>query len=263
MNDHQGSTWEEIVGAANVSDKRIGVGGRRDQGCKGGVVRGDGAHFDAALRQSASQLTVRKLTPISSTKASPVRCSARAAIAKCQRRMLDDDEGVSTLTGSWYFTPDHGDEWYVGTTAAGVTTYEAETLYAQFGHWLESDADTNVVSINTYALGGVDATDDSCQYDGARLDHRETLGIRHHTVGYVGQLPRACRRDVRPPDRQHGRHDQHDPIGCVYRHGQLGGDIRTCSDTWRHRHGLPGRRDRFELVGQTSGDGFRQRRERL
>ena len=26
MNDHQGSTWEEIVGAANVSDKRIAEG---------------------------------------------------------------------------------------------------------------------------------------------------------------------------------------------------------------------------------------------
>ena len=66
--------------------------------------------------------------------------------------------GVKKLTGSWYFTPEHGDEWYVGTTAAGVTTYEAETLYAQFGHWLESDEDNLV---NTYALGGVDATGNS------------------------------------------------------------------------------------------------------
>ena len=30
--------------------------------------------------------------------------------------MVEGDEGEEELTGSWYFTPTDGDEWYVGTT---------------------------------------------------------------------------------------------------------------------------------------------------
>ena len=40
MNDHQGSTWEEIVGAANVSDKRIGVTGGGTKVVKAASVAG-------------------------------------------------------------------------------------------------------------------------------------------------------------------------------------------------------------------------------
>ena len=42
MNDHQGHTWAEIVGASNLVDKRIAVGGR-NQGREGCIVRRHGA----------------------------------------------------------------------------------------------------------------------------------------------------------------------------------------------------------------------------
>ena len=47
MNDHQGSTWEEIVGAANVSDKRIGVNGGGTTVVKAASVRRYDPHVDA------------------------------------------------------------------------------------------------------------------------------------------------------------------------------------------------------------------------
>ena len=132
---------------------------------------------------------------------------------------------VKKLTGSWYFTPEQ--RRWSGTSGqhalTGVTTYSPETLYAQFGHWLVDTKMTDTAQGQHLRVGRCGGGT-NYQYDG-RLN-REHWGWRHHTVGYVGQLPRACRRHVRPPDRQHGRHDQHDPIGCVYRHGQLGGDIR-------------------------------------
>ena len=43
---------------------------------------------------------------------------------------------TKTLTGSWFFTPTAGDEWYV-RNAADTVEYEAESLYARFGHWLD------------------------------------------------------------------------------------------------------------------------------
>ena len=43
MNDHQGHTWADIVGASNLVDKRIALaGGWRNQGCEGCVVRRHG-----------------------------------------------------------------------------------------------------------------------------------------------------------------------------------------------------------------------------
>ena len=70
--------------------------------------------------------------------------------------MVEGDEGEEELTGSWYFTPTDGDEWYIGTTADDVTTYSAETLYAKFGHWLSANAsDGDLIDVNTYAkIGG-------------------------------------------------------------------------------------------------------------
>ena len=240
MNDHQGSTWEEIVGAANVSDKRIAVDG------DGGGTKVVKAASVAGMTLTSMQpmrlrnggcLTVRKKTiRYRCTRASPARCSARAV--DCAVENVPDEDrdalvgaavmGVKKLTGSWYFTPEDGDKWYVGTTTAGVTTYTAETLYAKFGHWLVDSNNDNNAEVMTYALTGGNT-------EWPRID-REHCSRRHRTDGYVGQLPRSRRRDVRVPDRQPGRHDQHDPIGCVHRHGQLGGDIRTSkTDTWRHR----------------------------
>ena len=166
MNDHQGSTWEEIVGAANVSDKRIAVDGE-GEGTK--VVKAASvAGMTLTSMQTAAPMVPDGTQVTTDIEYKGIRGTVFCAGSDCAVENVPNDaedadvgavvEGVKKLTGSWYFTPEHGDEWYVGTTAAGVTTYEAETLYAQFGHWLESDEDNLV---NTYALGGVDATANS------------------------------------------------------------------------------------------------------
>ena len=151
MNDHQGSTWEEIVGAANVSDKRIAEGGGT-MVVKAASFAGmaldsftgsppavgeidDGAQFDTATYNG-------------------IPGTAFCAGSDCEVSEVDaDDDDESTLTGSWYFTPTSPMVWYAGTTDAvtGVTTYLPEDLYAQFGHWLEDDQNNDTAEVMTYA----------------------------------------------------------------------------------------------------------------
>ena len=68
--------------------------------------------------------------------------------------MVEDVAGIDTLTGSWYFTPDDPKEWYVKSTAEGVTTYSVEMMYAKFGHWLTGDGDdgSGNTEVNTFAF---------------------------------------------------------------------------------------------------------------
>ena len=147
MNDHQGSTWEEVVGAANVNDMRID--------------RGDGTKVVKAAsfaRMAVDSITtsppavgdeVTDGTEYDTANYMGIPGTVFCAGTDCK---VEDVDGVVTLTGSWYFTPTDGKEWYVGTTVAGVTTYAAETLYARFGHWLAESVGNNVV--NTYAMTG-------------------------------------------------------------------------------------------------------------
>ena len=111
MNDHQGSTWEEIVGAANVSDKRIGVGRRRrDQGCKGGV----GCRYDphdptgwAEMVPDGTQVTTGIMYKgIPGTVFCAGSDCAVEAVCPTTTDMDVVVMGVKKLTGSWYFTPD-------------------------------------------------------------------------------------------------------------------------------------------------------------
>ena len=72
--------------------------------------------------------------------------------------MVEGDIGSETLTGSWYFTPDEGDEWYVKLMAD--VDYTKETLYAEFGHWLTGAADdgSGNTEVNTFASSAGDRT---------------------------------------------------------------------------------------------------------
>ena len=54
------------------------------------------------------------------------------------------------MTGSWFFAPDEGDEWYVRDAADAQ--YMAETLYARFGHWLTTTGIDGDTEVNTYAM---------------------------------------------------------------------------------------------------------------
>ena len=68
-----------------------------------------------------------------------------------------DNEIVSELTGSWYFTPDMPKEWYLRSTTDGVMSYSPELAYARYGHWL-SEVESGAAVVNTYAATGATGT---------------------------------------------------------------------------------------------------------
>ena len=127
MNDHQGSTWEEIVGAANVSDKRIGKAG--------------GGGTEVVPAASVAGMTLTSVQPAEEDvddgtqvdtgimyKGIPGRVFCAGSDCAVEPVFDDADMEVTTvkkLTGSWFFTPaDSDEEWYVASTDAGVTTYD-------------------------------------------------------------------------------------------------------------------------------------------
>ena len=159
MNNHVGSTWADIVGAGNITKMRIATTDADN------TIATDEVDAASIVDQPASFVTtVEDLTGmgledgaqhVGTYKGIPgmVFCAGDdCAVAT----MGADEDLTQTLTGSWYFTPDEGDEWYVRNAAD--TEYMAETLYARFGHWLaENGADNTLTDINTYAMGGAGA----------------------------------------------------------------------------------------------------------
>ena len=149
MNNHVGSTWAEIVGAGNITKMRIATG-------TDATKEVDAASIEGRPLREGDDLTAEQLADGAQHpgfyKGIPgmVFCAGDdCAVAT----MGADEDLTQTLTGSWYFTPDAGDEWYVRNAAD--TEYMAETLYARFGHWLDENVDdTLLTDINTYAMGG-------------------------------------------------------------------------------------------------------------
>ena len=154
MNDHQGSTWAEIVGVENVRDMRIGVTG-------GGTKRVSAASFDG---MAVAFITTNNPPPpeVDAEIADGAQYDAAnykgipgtvfCAGTDC---MVEEVAGINTLTGSWYFAPGEPEDWYVKSTDdEGVTTYSLEMMYAKFGHWLTGDANdgSGNTEVNTFAL---------------------------------------------------------------------------------------------------------------
>ena len=173
MDDHQGATWAEIVGAPNIMSMRIAASG------------GSGTELVDATSLAgmavASTFTDNAPTgPVAdgmeyTNTGSGINYMGIPGRAFCVGSECNVDAD-NNLIGGWYFTPDDVDQWYVGTTdAANVTTYAAETLYAQFGHWLADDGSGNTV-VNTYTLttgntgsldlGTANFTDTTATYSG-------------------------------------------------------------------------------------------------
>ena len=165
MNDHQGSTWAEIVGT--VVDKRIAVtdnGGTGTKAVKAALIEGQ-MGTDVHTTLTATGGTDGKYADgvqVPESDQNGIPGTAFCGGDDCEV----DEDGV--LTGSWYFTPTDPKQWYVEMTNddTDVTIWEVETLYARFGHWLVDDAGTGV---NTFAnsAGGttvnllVSTTDDT------------------------------------------------------------------------------------------------------
>ncbi len=155
MNDHQGKTWAEIVGASNIVDKRIAANGATKAVKAASIAGMAAADVDSALTIGEHEDGVQFLAEADAN-TDGLGYSGIPGTVFCGGSDCEVDED-GDLVGSWYFTPTDGDEWYVGNTDDdGVTTYAVELMYARFGHWLTADGENT--RVNTYALKGKDGT---------------------------------------------------------------------------------------------------------
>ena len=153
MNDHTGKTWAEIVG--ETSKKRIGVDGMTTT-----------SEVDAASIAGMTLTSTRTATVAEMFEDNGVQVDApykgidgtafcQGSDCKVEDVAGEDNAGVRKFTGSWYFTPDSPKAYY--EKVGDATMYTPETNYAQFGHWL-AVTDAGVVTVHTFAGGGVDGT---------------------------------------------------------------------------------------------------------
>jgi hypothetical protein len=143
MDDHQGKTWEEIVGTtmdANIIDNNI---------LKSVKV----ASIDGESVTAANDLTVSDEKVVYGTQEDATH-NGIVGMAIC----LGDDCVVGAgpdaddadgrmLTGSWYFTPNSEEQTYLRN--ADDTAYVEEDMFVKFGHWLTTDGTD--FTIHTYA----------------------------------------------------------------------------------------------------------------
>ena len=143
MDDHQGMTWAEIVGAENVSMKRLGA---------------ENAEVPVAL--IAGMVAANSIDSFN-PESLPTATGAAGDYMGIPGRVycLGDDCKVDddgNLTGSWYFSPTWPKVFY--EKVGDATDYTPETNYARYGHWLVVDSGTGEATVNTYAASGVAET---------------------------------------------------------------------------------------------------------
>ena len=158
MNDHTGMTWEEIVGSANVKDMRIATGENDTDPVRAASFDGMTFTVTSPADATAAAAFENDGTEIAAMYMG-ILGTAFCVSDDCRVEGTADENDDRKVTGSWYFTPMSPKEWYLGTTEDGVTTYAAETLYAQYGHWVTDVDNDGVIVVNTFARGGAgDAT---------------------------------------------------------------------------------------------------------
>jgi hypothetical protein len=142
MNDRLGMTWREIVGSDHVMSKRITSADNQTRTVEAASLAGMAA--DSASSSMAPSSGVDDGKEFDDASYKGIAGTSFCAGTDCS---VDSD---GNLVGSWYFTPDNKDEYYVKTAADGMK-YEAETLFAEFGHWLVQNDEGTETTINFYA----------------------------------------------------------------------------------------------------------------
>ena len=146
MNDHTGKTWAEIVGAAKISKMRIADTATTTKEVDVASIAGMTATDVHATALTSDGTYADGFQTTDNSDYNGILGTAICAGSDC---VVGED---GKLAGSWFFTPMDGDAWYLlgAPNEVGVAMYEAETLYAQFGHWLTIETDG--AAINRYAL---------------------------------------------------------------------------------------------------------------
>ena len=143
MNNSQGMTWAEIVGAANIKMERIGLGNAAlPVSSVAGMTASD---VDSDLTATGGADNSNKYADAFSSGDSTYKGIPGSVY--CLGKDCEVDS-AGKLKGSWYFTPTSTTVPYVPhATTAG--TYAAETLYVTYGHWLSLSGTD--YSVNRYA----------------------------------------------------------------------------------------------------------------
>ena len=151
MDDHQGMTWAEIVGEANVMKKRIGTisGNALTVGHQELSVASVAGMAASKVNPAADDLSATggtssdgKYGDAFSTDATDINYKGIPGVVVC----LGGAGGCSvgsdgTLSDGWYFSPISTTNYYVRNTnmqTARTMPYVLETLYATYGYWLRT-----------------------------------------------------------------------------------------------------------------------------
>ncbi len=197
LDDHQGMTWEQIVGSG-VVDKRIASDGAtkavRAMSVSGMTVTSTAVvTVGDAVTDNGTQV-VTDTASENAYKGIPGTYFCQGS--DCAVKAVTGKAAMRELVGSWYFTPANPETWYLATDTTG-TSYTPEMTFVRFGHWLSTNSENaNNTDINTFAYTsartGVSAydlntvntatgailTDTSATYAGkaAGMSHRQTFG---------------------------------------------------------------------------------------
>ena len=165
--DHMGMTWAEIVGEDNVMKMRLGT------------IDGAGAHTVGNGVLSVASLegmTATAVAPTGTNLSTTGNTDGDATNAGTYMGILGaifclgGTDGCKVTDGKlgagWYFSPASPMAYYQmmrddpATDADESLMYEAEVLYASYGHWLTANADATEWTVNTFAnFAGTNAAD--------------------------------------------------------------------------------------------------------
>ena len=191
MNDSMGMTWEQIVGSANVMKKRI--------------VSGSDTKVVDASSVSGLELTLQATPTDRSTTKDGIQVNDGEQFVNADGASVEfkgipgtvfcqgsdcavstaTTNNIRTLTGSWYFTPADKEKSYV--LASNNRDYEAETLFAQYGHWLTED-DTGLVTVRTFAMSEGNASNLAVNVTDTLTDKSATYTGRAVGMSFRKQL---------------------------------------------------------------------------
>ena len=159
MNDRVGMTWAEIVG--ETQKMRIATSGTDTNEVDAASIAGMAlVSTQTATDRSTDEDAVEDDGLQVGATYKGIEGTAFCAGTDCYVETVDDPDNPGTplsgtvkFSGSWYFTPTLPMQDYV-KNAAG-TGYEAETLFATFGHWLTSAGDPLLWTVNTFATSAI------------------------------------------------------------------------------------------------------------
>ena len=159
MTNRQGMTWAEIVGESNVMSERIGTGNTvRMVASVAGMTAAD---VDSDVTAIGGTGGTNKYADAFTSATSLYKGIPGDIFCLGMDCEVDSD---GKLKGSWYFSPTSPMVYYqrmkdnTETDVDESQTYEAETLYASYGHWLTVADGTDDWTVNTFSTSISTAT---------------------------------------------------------------------------------------------------------